>query len=172
MSFTPSLPLSLTNPLREFWADIAPRERKLISIGLLILLPLALYLYVWQPITSERARLALRVDKLRGELQLMRAQSEEVKHLRQQAAIRSADTLEASAKLVAARFGLADSFSALTAQSSDRLNVEMQAAPFDAWLRWVGELNLQGISLSACKIEALPTPGHVRVKATLTRISR
>jgi general secretion pathway protein M len=161
--------LALPTQVRDFWDEIAPRERALISLGLLVLLPLGLYLYFWQPMNSERTRLTQRVEQVRSELAQLRADSEEIKLLRAQAPIRSAQTLEASARLAAARFGLADSISSLTQQTGDRLNVEMEAAGFDAWLRWVGELGVQGIQLAACKVEALPTPGLVRVKATLTR---
>lgn len=161
--------LALPTRLRDFWDEIAPRERNLIAIGLLVLLPVGLYLYVWQPMQTERTRLALRVEQLRGEIAQLRADSEEIKRLRGQAPIRSAQTLEASARLAAARFGLADKIGALTPISGDRLSIEMDAAAFDAWLRWIGELGVQGISLAACKVEALPTPGLVRVKATLTR---
>ena len=161
--------LALPSRLRDFWGEIAPRERSLIAIGLFVLLPIGFYLYVWQPMHSERARLALRVEQLRGELAQLRADSEEVKRLRGQQPIRGGQTLDASVREAAARFGLSDSIGTLTPQGSDRLAVEMDAAAFDAWLRWVGELGVQGISLTACKVEALPTPGLVRVKATLTR---
>jgi len=163
--------LTLPTRVRDFWDEIAPRERAMISIGLLILLPLGLYLYLWQPMYSERTRLAQRVEQQREQLVQLRADSEEIKRLRSQAPIRSGQTLEASARLAAARFGLADSISNLTAQGGDRISIEMEAAGFDAWLRWVGELGIQGVSLATCKVEALPTPGLVRVKATLTRTS-
>ncbi len=165
------LPMNLpgTNRLREFLDGLAPRERNLIAAGLLVLLPVGFYLYVWQPINAERERLAQRVGQLRGELAQLRADGEEIKRLRAQPPMRGADSLEAGARAAAARFGLSPQQAVLTAQGSDRLLVSMDSVAFDTWLRWVAELGLQGVSLAACKVESLPAPGTVRVRATLDR---
>jgi type II secretory pathway component PulM len=88
---------------------------------------------------------------------------------RGQAPIAGGDTLENAARQAAARFGLALAPAALTAQSGDRLLVSLDSVAFDAWVRWLGELGAQGVSLAACKVEALPEPGQVRIKATLAR---
>jgi general secretion pathway protein M len=162
---------ALPDRLQGFWAGLAPRERNLIAVGFLVLLPPGLYLYLWQPLNAERTRLAGRVQQLRGEVAQLRVDSEEIKRLRAQAPIRSAQTLEATTRLAAARFQLGDKQIAMTPQGSDRLIVNMDAVPFDAWLRWVGELGVQGVSMNACRVEALPTPGLVRTKTTLTRSS-
>lgn len=154
---------------RGFWDELAARERVLIGVGLLVLLPVGFYLYVWQPVTTERARLAIRVDQLRGELVQLRADSEEVKRLRGQPPISVGDTLENAARQAAARFGLVIAPDALTAQGGGRVLVNLDGVAFDAWVRWLGELGVQGVSLAACKVEALPEPGQVRIKATLAR---
>ncbi len=161
--------MSPTLRLREYWSGLAARERMLIGIGLLVLLPVGFYLYVWQPVKVEQARLTGRVEQLRGELAQLRADSDEVKRLRAQAPLRRGDSMEVTARLAAARFGLPEAQGALTTQGGDRLAVNLDSVAFDAWLRWLGELGLQGINLSTCKVEALPTPGLVRVKATLVR---
>jgi len=159
----------LTERFQDFWDGLAARERNLVAAGLLVLVPLALYLYLWQPLTAERTRLAGRAAQLRGELAQLRGDSEEVKALRAQTPIRSAETLAATVRLAASRFGLAEKLGAMTPQGGDRLEVSMEGVSFDAWLRWVGELGVQGVSLNACKVEALPTAGLVRAKATLSR---
>lgn len=159
--------------LHAFWDGLAMRERMLIAIGLVVLLPVGFYLYVWQPVNAERARLTTRVEQLRSELAQLRADAAEVKRLRAQTPLsvqlRSGATLEAAARQSAARFGLSDLQGALTAQGQDRLLLDLDSVAFDAWMRWLGDLGVQGVSLTACKVEALPTPGLVRVKATLAR---
>ncbi len=159
--------------LHAFWDGLATRERMLIAIGLVVLLPVGFYLYIWQPVNAERARLTSRVEQLRSELAQLRADAAEIKRLRAQmpisAQLRNGDTLLAAARQAAARFGLPDLQVALTAQGDDRLLLNLDSVAFDAWMRWLGELGVQGVSLTACKVEALPTPGLVRVKATLAR---
>lgn len=155
---------------KMFWAELAPRERYLIGIGLTILLPLALYLYVWQPVQADRERLAIRGAQLRGELEQLRADSAEIKRLRAQAPIDPAVSLERAARQAAARFGLPEQ-SGVSSEHGKRLQVDLDNVAFDAWLRWLGELGAQGIGLAACEVEALPASGQVRVKATLIRQS-
>lgn len=163
--------MTLRMPARldDAWANLAPRERALIATGLLVLLPVALYFYLWQPLAAERARLDTRVGQLRGELAQLRADGEEVKRLRGQAPVRGAATLEATARLAASRFQLEDKLAEVSTQGGDRLVVNMEGVAFDAWLRWVGELGVQGVTLGDCKVEALPEAGLVHARATLRR---
>jgi type II secretory pathway component PulM len=161
--------MNLLPRFQAFWDGIAARERALILFGVAVLLPVGLYLYVWQPVVAERARLSVRVVQLRGELAQLRASGEEVKRLRAQAPARGGVPLEVAARQAALRFGLPDAAGGLTAQGGDRLLVNLDGVAFDAWLRWLGELGGQGVSLVACQIESLPTPGLVRIKATLGR---
>lgn len=161
--------ISLPARFDEAWSNLAPRERNLIAIGLFVLLPVGLYLYLWQPLAVERVRLDARVTQLRGQLAQLRTDSEEVLRLRGQAPIRSASTLEATARLAASRFQLDDKLAEVTPQGGDRLIINMEDVDFDAWLRWIGELGVQGVVVSACEVEALPGQERVHAKATLMR---
>lgn len=150
------------------WQALEPRERGLLGFGLALLLPVTLYLYVWQPMQEERQRLAIRADQLREELTVLRTRAEEVKRMRG-APVAAAASLENAARQGAAQAGVADRLQGLTPQGADRLEVRFDAVPFDAWLRWLGQLSSQGVVLAACQVEALPTPGMARVRATLAR---
>lgn len=161
--------MSLAQRIHVFWDGLALRERGLIVFGLAVVLPVAVYLYLWQPANVERARLAVRVQQLRGELAQLRADGEEVQRLRAQVPASTGETLETLARQSAARFGLPDVKVGLSTQGKDRLQVDLASVDFDAWVRWLGELGVHGISLAACQVDALPTPGLVRVKATLSR---
>ena len=161
--------MSLSLRFQLFWDGLAARERGLIVFGLAVLLPIGLYLYIWQPVTEERARLTTRVQQLRVELTQLRADAEEIKRLQSQIPVRGGNSLEVVARQSAALFGLPDLERSLSARGNDRLEVNLEGVAFDAWLRWLGELGLQGVSLATCKIEAMPEPGMVRIKATLAR---
>jgi general secretion pathway protein M len=161
--------MSLSLRFQLFWDGLAARERGLIVFGLAVLLPIGLYLYIWQPVTEERTRLTKRVQQLRVELTQLRADAEEIKRLQSQMPVRGGNSLEVIARQSAALFGLPDLEQSLSARGNDRLEVNLESVAFDAWLRWLGELGLQGVSLATCKVEAMPEPGMVRIKATLAR---
>jgi general secretion pathway protein M len=161
--------MSLSMRFQLFWDGLAARERGLIVFGLAVLLPIGLYLYVWQPVTEERARLTTRVQQLRVDLTQLRADAEEIKRLQSQMPVRGSSSLEVVARQSAALFGLPDLERGLSARGNDRLEVTLDSVAFDAWLRWLGELGVQGVTLAGCKVEALPESGMVRIKATLAR---
>ena len=160
------------NPLQRIrlsWDDLAGRERGLIVLGLAVLLPIGFYLYLWQPAQDERERLAVRVQQLRGDLAELRANADEVRRLQAQAPANPELGLEALARQSASRIGLPDAAGTVSAQGNELLRVDLASVEFAVWVRWLGELGSHGVSLSSAEVVALPTPGLVRVKATLRR---
>lgn len=159
--------MTLARQLAQRWRDLGVGERGLILAGLAVLLPVALYLYLWQPMTVQRERLRAEVERLRFELASMRADAEDIAHLSQQPRGAGAESLDARA--AAARLGIAEHLATLTPQGSERLAAEFVAVPFAAWLAWVGELGATGLAVEACEIEVGARPGEVRVSVTLAR---
>jgi type II secretory pathway component PulM len=47
--------------------------------------------------------------------------------------------------------------------------VAFASVAFSDWLDWAAALNAQQVALAACRVEALPTPGMVKVTASLLR---
>lgn len=159
--------MTLTQQAVQRWRDLGGRERRLIVAGLAVLLPVALYLYVWQPMSAQRERLHGQVERLRGEIASLRADAEEIARLRQQP--QGSANAEAQARAAASRLGIADRLASVTAQGSDRLVVEFAAVPVTPWLAWLGELGAAGLGVAACTIEPAAQPGEVRAQVTLAR---
>lgn len=155
--------------LLEHWRRIGARERRLIGIGLAVLLPATLYLYVWQPLTAERAALTRTNERLRVELAGLRADAAEAERLRSLGAIGAGGSPRAAAESAASRFRLDGRMRVEAAPGSAGITVNFENVPFDAWLRWVGELAAQGVNVAASRVEALPVAGQVRASATLTQ---
>jgi type II secretory pathway component PulM len=159
--------MTLSRQAMQRWRDLGGRERRLIVAGLAVLLPVALYLYLWQPMTAQRERLHGQVERLRGEVASLRADAEEIARLRQQP--HGGAGAETQARAAAARQGIADRLASVTAQGGDRLVVEFAAVPFASWLAWLGELGGAGLGVVACVIEPAAQAGEVRVQVTLAR---
>lgn len=157
--------------IQQFWIQGSPRERWLISGGLGFLLIALLFLYVWQPVVRDRQKLRANLPQLRMSAEQMRLSSAEVARLK---------TLPPSVALPnggvrgaieesAVAFSLRDSISQVGVEGEGRISISMASAPFDNWVRWIGHLQEQyRIRLESCKVEALPQPGMVRIKAVLT----
>jgi general secretion pathway protein M len=155
---------------QQFWMQASPRERWLIGGGSGLLLVVVLIFYVWQPIARDRQKLRANLPQLRTNAEQVRLNAAEVARLK---------TLPASAALPkggirgavessAAAFKLRDSMSQVSMEGDGRITLSMAAVPFDNWVRWLGHLQEQyRIRLESCRVEALPQPGMVRIKAVL-----
>lgn len=155
---------------QQFWMQASPRERWLIGGGFCLLLIAVLFFYVWQPVVRDRQKLRANLPQLRTHAEQMRLNEAEVGRLK---------TLPASAALPkggirgavensAAAFKLRDSMSQVSVEGDGRISFSMAPVSFDNWVRWLGHLQEQyRIRLESCRVEALPQPGMVRVKAVL-----
>jgi general secretion pathway protein M len=156
--------------LQQFWTQASPRERWLIGGGFGLLLVVLLVFYVGQPIVRDRQKLRANLPQLRASAELMRLNAAEVVRLK---------TLSASAALPnggirgaveesSAAFKLRDSMSQVSVEGDGRISISMTTVSFDNWVRWLGHLQEQyRIRLESCRVDALPQPGMVRVKAVL-----
>lgn len=155
---------------QQFWMQASPRERWLIGGGFGLLLVAVLFFYVWEPVARDRQKLRTNLPQLRTNAEQMRLNAAEVVRLK---------TLPASAALPkggirgavensAAAFKLRDSMSQVSVEGDGRISIAMASVPFDNWVRWLGHLQEQyRIRLESCRVEALPQPGMVRIKAVL-----
>lgn len=69
-------------PLRDFWAALALRERRLLAAAALVLLLYALWALALQPALRTTRELPSRLDRLDAELQVMRSLAAEARELR------------------------------------------------------------------------------------------
>lgn len=155
---------------QQFWKQSSPRERWLIGGGFGLLLAAVLFFYVLQPVVRDRQKLRASLPQLRVNAERMRLDAAEVTRLRTlpsssslpNGGIRGA--VEASAEV----FKLRDSISQASVEGEGRISIAMTTVPFDSWVRWLGHLQEQyRIRLESCRVEALPQPGMVRIKAVL-----
>ncbi|GAO34651.1 general secretion pathway protein M [Sulfuricella sp. T08] len=156
--------------VQQFWMQASPMERWLIGGGFGLLLVVVLVFYVWQPLVHDRQKLRANLPQLRVSAEQMRLNAAEVVRLK---------TLPSSASMAnggirgavensAAAFKLRDSLSQVSVEGDGRISITMATVPFDNWVRWLGHLQEQyRIRLESCRVEALPQPGMVRIKAVL-----
>lgn len=159
--------MSLRAITAEFWRARAPRERAVLGIGATALLAALLYVAVWEPASSARARLSASLPRLRAQLQDMRQQQEEILALRRQAAGAAPQAdLKAVLQGSIARSGFGKSVMRLDALSPQRVAFAAGPIDFDGWLAWVSALQRDfGMRIERCNVAAAGA-GMVRVDAT------
>lgn len=155
---------------QQFWKQASPRERWLIGGGSGLLLVVVLIFYVWQPIARDRQKLRANLPQLRANAEQMRLNAAEVAKLKTLAPSASSPKggIRGAVETSAATFKLRDSMSQVSVEGDGRITLSMAAVSFDNWVRWLGYLQEQyRIRLESCRVEALPQPGMVRIKAVL-----
>lgn len=162
----------LTAPLRLLWLRRAPRERKLVMYGSLLLF-LLLYIWLMQAGSTARSTLQQSVAGLRSAAALMEQQAGELEQLRMASPPAVADAallpLLPSLQESAAQAGLGELLLQGEVLAADQVALTFGAIPFATWLRWIDTLRAQNIRVVSARIETLSAPGLVSVTATLAR---
>jgi general secretion pathway protein M len=157
--------------LKALWTAREPRERALIAGGLAALAIAALWAYVWDPIATERARLAASLPALRAEAQALVEQGIEAQRLRTAARARPKTGAPEAAIAEAARAaGLADAAAGVTSMGDGRVQVALKPVPFDALVRLLAQLaESQALVVESIAVKAAAEPGRVQVENLVLR---
>ena len=156
-------------PILRFWQRLSAREQVIVGSGAGLLVIILLVFYVWQPLEKERTRLRASLPKLRILAQQMRADADAVPKLKSTAKPAPlAGGLKEVVEQAASAHGL--QLTQVNPEGSGKLNLSLATVPFDAWVKWLATLQAQqSIRLDACRVEAVPQAGMVKVQAVLSR---
>lgn len=159
----------LVKRMEGFWQARNPRERRVLSLGSLVLLLAVGYGLIYAPIEASRAKLADRLQRLRAEHRQLLLQVEE---LRREQAV-PARTPQGTADLprlaaaVARSLGLADGEFQASRIDGGMVQFSGSARPVRTWLEWVAELQRQGVRVKAAQLKMTGTGDEAQFVATL-----
>jgi general secretion pathway protein M len=149
---------------REWWEARAPRERLVFGVGAAALLVASLWAYVWAPVQTDRARLAVAVPQLKAQAEETVRESAEVERLRTAARGRGAVPPAAiDAAMKAAGFG--DAYAGVAPLGEGRIQVNLRTVPFDELVRTLGALGeAHGVAVESAALRAAGE-GRVQVES-------
>jgi len=151
------------------WKSLAPRER-IVIVVLTIVLGSALYLWLVQSASRARLQLGAAVASLHAQAGRLDQDASEFARLRAAPPLPASQTdLRTLVQTQVGAAGLSHAMTRIDAPDGNQVLVEFGAVAFADWLAWVSNLQAQQVRLSACRTEALSTPGLVSVSATLSR---
>lgn len=156
--------------MKQYWANLQPRERHTVLGGGIVLALILLYGLVLDPFQQELSRLQKSVKTQTAELAWMQQASAQVKHLRgnSPAAGRVAgqslmSVVDASARST----GLSGAIKQIKPEGQG-VKVRLEQAPFDDMLRWLEHLNSkQGVNVTGLVMERLAQPGRINASVVL-----
>ncbi len=160
--------------LKQYWANLQPRERHTLLGGGIALLLILLYGLVIDPFLQELDRLEKSVKVQASELAWMQQSAAEVKRLqssrpgaRRVAGQSLMSLVDASARGI----GLSGAIKEIKPEGQG-VKVRLELVAFDDMLRWFDRLHgKDGVGVTSLVLERLASPGQVNASVVLEGVS-
>ncbi len=161
-------------PLRQWWAERAPRERAIMAGGAALLAVAIAWAYLWEPIAAERLRLIDLAPRLRAQAARVTAQGAEIEQLRVAARARGPSAPpQAIVEQAMQTAGLGGALTGVMSLSEGRIQVGLRPVAFDALVRGLAQLGeAQGMSVDSIALKAAGEPGKVQVENLVLHVAR
>jgi len=146
------------NALQARWAQLAPRERKLLTLALTVVLAALLWLVLLAPALRTLRFAGPQAQALDAQLQRMQSLQAQAKALQQQAPLSYDEALRALNQATKQTLGTTAQISV----SAERATVTLQATSADALAQWLTQsrLNARATPLEA-RLNRIATPTGV-----------
>lgn len=156
------------------WQQLSLRERLVISWGGSALLAALLYVYLWQPLNTERHKLRASLPQLRANAAAMALQTQEAARLRQNTGVTpSGPALQGAIEQATSKSGVDKNNMQINLLDANRASINIQKISFDNWTALAARLQGEKhVRLDSCGIEALADTGAVRVQAVVATGSK
>ncbi len=160
------------NELKRFWFGLQPRERLVLSLGVVVVTLILLYAFLFKPWHRALSNMEARLPSLRTGVVWMRQQSEVLKASGGNIPVAQQKGAEQSllsiVELTARNAQLKQAIQQLIpAQNGTEVRVVLEEANFNQWLLWIDELYKQyGVDIkqvTAERDEDRPNIAEIRV---------
>jgi len=152
------------------WDSRAPRERRVMAAGAVVLAPVVGFFLLWQPAHEAVAKLQHSLPLMRMQAAQMQRQAAEVDTLRQRAqpALLNPTAMKSAVESSAVAFGLRNSIESLDGVEPNGVRISFSSVPYGKWLEWTRSLQRdQHFRVDTLSVVALPTEGMVKISVTL-----
>lgn len=157
--------------MKAWWDGLAQREQQLVAGGAGLLILLILYVAIWLPLQSSRARLTEQFEQQRETLRWMEQSAAEIRQLSARTANRRPATGQSLLGLIdqtARAQQLSDAVKRVQPDGTHSVRVWLENAAFDDVIRWLGTLEQgHGVALEALNVERGEAAGRVSARLTL-----
>lgn len=152
--------------MKEWFASLEQRERRLVMAGAVLLGFMLMYVAVWEPITNKVNTLRVSTLEQASTLRWMRQAAQEVKKLRgsggNRAKATSGQSLLSTVDSTAKSGRLGAALKRVQPDGESRVRVWMEAASFDDVMRWLVLLDTRySIQVENSVFEMKQEPGRV-----------
>ncbi|KPK69352.1 MAG: hypothetical protein AMJ84_09700 [Acidithiobacillales bacterium SM23_46] len=157
--------VELPTAVKNIWAQLAPRERWLVSVGAGVVAIVVLYTLLWIPMQRDLAKLRDAAPRAQQQLLWMRAQAPLAREFRGRTAP-SNTNLTTTIEQTASAQGLKPA--SIELDGTHGVRVKLEAVPFNAVITWLAGLQKNnGLLVDDAQIDAHTTAGLVNARIRL-----
>jgi general secretion pathway protein M len=157
------------NKLKAWYANLQPREQRVVAIGAVALGLIILVGGILLPLQSAVSRAVLGTETRRDDLAWMRVNAPEI---RARGGEIPADTGEAPVVLVdrvGRESGVGSALRGTQPNTTGGVRVQLEAAPFDTMLVWLDNLDRHyGLAVESITVDRTPAPGLVNASISFS----
>ena len=158
--------------MKAWWSALSERDRRMLSIGGLVVAALLFWALWFDPLLQSRRNLADSVKQAEADLVYMQSASQRLAAMQSTGTAtvfdRGGRSLLALADASAREAQLANVLKRIEPVSSGRVSVWLEAAPFDAMAAWLEQLqNSYGIRAEEFSVSRTVAPGQVDARIVL-----
>lgn len=153
------------NRLEKLLDGRTEQERRTLTVGAALALPLFIYLLVWQPLLSGASESAEKVQQKQQAYEWMLGAAEQIRRL----APRGVANNAGSPQQLITRAGREQdiTFNRIEPQSGGRFNVWIASCDYNACVRFLDAVISRGLLVDDMTLSRLATPGTVSLRVTL-----
>jgi type II secretory pathway component PulM len=156
----------------QWWANLAPRERQILSVGSLLLIIFIIYQWIWSPMLDQVISMRKHFEVDQNTLLWMQAADKEMRILERQSKHHVASLTPIALLTILQNkinhSGLSSHVTQLKQASQDTITIQFQQVEFDALIRLlISMMKEQVVTIAQLSIIADHSPGVVNVYMTI-----
>ncbi len=157
--------------LKETWAGISPRERLMLSVGLVAVFGILAYAQVWQPWQDALQRLRAQVPVKQETLNWMQREAQNVAPLmarKQQQPDQDGTPLLTVVESTAKQANIHGSIRRISPGEENEVKIWLTDATFENWLQWLEVLRQRNVEVASATVNRA-TNNKVTIRVTVVR---
>lgn len=158
--------------LKEWWSNLAARERKALFIGSFVSFSFIVYQFIWQPYINQVALMRERIQKNQTLLAWMQNADKKIQQLEKKSQVQTQVTspvvLLGKLQKQIHQARLDDTLTPLKQANNDAVELHFRKVEFDKFITLFASIvKNDGVMINQLTITALNSPGDVDVDAVL-----
>ncbi len=159
--------------MKAWFMQLAPRERRIITVGAALLIIFMVYLLVWDPLVKHKHELRQSVKEQKALVAWMQQASQEAEQLRAVKGgpvgkVPAGQSLLAVVDQSAKNSGLGTAMKRVEPEGQDTTRVWFEQAKFDELVAWLESIQRDfGIDVTSIVLDRQEQPGLINARVTL-----